>query len=119
MAGLMHSLQAAQIDPTIKNVSGSPMIARGGVCLPQLERSVDRSIFTEVQLSPSKTGNLHRNASTTSSPSSDRVKQIRESPSWRNKDGSFARRFGNHGEDPFISSANAGLSQGQGKPSLS
>lgn len=115
MAGLIHSLQAAQIDPAIETISGSPMTARDGKYLPQLDRRVDRSIFTDAQLSPSKTGILNRNASTTSSPSSDRVKDIRESPSWRNKDGSFVRRSGNHGEDPFVSSANAGQSQGQGK----
>lgn len=119
MAGLIHSLQAAQIDPAIETISGSPMAARGGKYLPQLERRVDRSIFTEAQLSPSKAGQFNRNASTTSSPSANRVKDIRESPSWRNKDGNFVRRSGNHGEDPFISSANAGQSQGQGKSSLS
>ena len=119
MAGLIHSLQAAQIDPAIETISGSPMTARDGKYLPQLERRVDRSIFTEAQLSPSKTGNLNRNGSTASSPSTDRVKEIRESPSWRNKDGSFVRRSGNHGEDPFISSANAGQSHGQGKSPLS
>lgn len=115
VAGLIHSLQAAQIDPAIETISGSPMTARDGKYLPQLERRVDRSIFTEAQLSPSKTANLNRNASTTSSPSTDRVKAIRESPSWRNKEGDFVRRFGNHGEDPFVSNANAGQSQGQGK----
>ena len=119
MAGLIHSLQAAQIDPAIETISGSPMTARDGKYLPQLDRRVDRSIFTDAQLSPSKTGILNRNASTTSSPSTDRVKDIRESPSWRNKDGSFVRRFGNHGEDPFVSSATAGQSRGQGKSSLS
>lgn len=119
MAGLIHSLQAGQIDPAIETISGSPMTARNAKYLPQLERRVDRSIFTETQLSPSKTGNFDCNASTTSSPSTDRVKNIRESPNWRNKDGNFVRRSGNHGEDPFVSSANAGQSQGQGKTSLS
>lgn len=119
MAGLIHSLQAAQIDPAIETISGSPMTAREGKYLPQLERRVDRSIFTEAQLSPSKTGNLNRDGSTASSPSTDRVKEIRESPSWRNKDGNFVRRSGNHAEDPFISNANAGQSHGQGKSSLS
>ncbi|KAL9132292.1 MAG: hypothetical protein Q9175_006532 [Cornicularia normoerica] len=112
MAGLIHSLQAGQIDPAIETISGSPMTARNAKYLPQLERRVDRSIFTETQLSPSKTGNFDCNASTTSSPSTDRVKNIRESPNWRNKDGNFVRRSGNHGEDPFVSSANAGQSQG-------
>ena len=115
MAGLIHSLQAAQIDPAIETISGSPMTARDGKYLPQLERRVDRSIFTEAQLSPSKTGNLNRNTSTTSSSTTDRVKEIRESPSWRNKEGNFVRRSGNHGEDPFVSSVNAGQCQGQGK----
>lgn len=119
MAGLIHSLQAAQIDPAIETISGSPMTARDGKHLSQLERRVDRSIFIEAQLSPSKTGNLSRNASAASSPSTDRVKEIRESPSWRNKDGNFVRRSGNHGEDPFVSSANAGQSHSQGKLSLS
>ena len=118
MAGLIHSLQAAQIDHAIETISGSPMTARDGKYLPQLERRVDRSIFTEAQLSPSKTGNVNRNASAASSPSTDRVKEIRESPSWRNKDGNFVRRSGNHGEDPFVSSANAGQSHSQGKLSL-
>ena len=119
MAGLINSLKAAQIDPAVETISGSPMTVRDGKYLPQLERRVDRGIFTEAQLSPSKTGNLNRNASSTSSPSTDRVKDIRESPSWRNKDGSFVRRSGNHGEDPFVSIANAGQPQGQGKLSLS
>lgn len=119
MAGLIHSLQAAQIDPAIETISGSPMTARDGKYLSKLERRVDRSIFTEAQLSPSKTGDLNRNASTTSSPSTDLVKDIRKSPSWRNKDGNFVRRSGNHGEDPFVFSANAGQSQGSGKSSLS
>ena len=118
MAGLIHSLQAAQIDPAIETISGSPMTARDGKYYPQLERRVDRSIFTEAQLSPSKTGNFNRNASAASSPSTDRVKEIRESPSWRNKDGDFVRRSGNHGEDPFVSSANAEQSHGQGKSSV-
>lgn len=118
MAGLIHSLQAAQIDPAIETISGSPITARDGKYLPQLERRVDRSIFIEAQLSPTKTGNVNRNASATSSPSTDRVKEIRESPSWRNKDGNFVRRSGNHGEDPFVSSANAGQSHTQGKSSL-
>ena len=119
MAGLIHSLQAAQIDPAIETISGSPMTARDGKYLPQLERRVDRSIFTEAQLSPSKNSTLNRNASTTSSPSTGRVKNIRESPSWRNKDGNFVRRSGNQGEDPFVSSTNAGQSHGQGKSPLS
>lgn len=119
MAGLIHSLQAAQIDPAIETISGSPVTARDGKYLPQLDRRVDRITFSEAQLSPSQAGNLNRNASTNSSPSTDRVKDIRESPSWRNKDGSFVRRSGNHGEDPFVSSANAGQSHGQGKSSLS
>ena len=119
MAGLIHSLQAAQIDPAIETISGSPMTAPGGKYLPQLERRVDRSIFTEAQLSPSKASNIHHNASTTSSPSTDRVKDIRESPSWRNKDVNFVRRSGNHGEDPFVSNETAGLSQDQGELSLS
>ena len=119
MAGLIHSLQAAQIDPAIETISGSPMRSRDGKYLPQLERRVDRGIFTEGQLSPSKTGNFNRNAPTTSSPSTDRVKDIRESPSWRNKDASFVRRSGNHGEDPFVSGGTAGQSQGQGKLSIS
>ncbi len=119
MAGLIHSLQAAQVDPAIETISGSPMTTRGGKYLPQLERRIDRSIFTEAQLSPSKAGNVKRITSTTSSPTTNRAKDIRESPSWRNKDGSFVRRSGNHGEDPFVSSANAVQSQGQGKSSLS
>ena len=119
MAGLIHSLQAAQIDPAIEAISGSPVTARDGKYLPQVERRVDRSIFTEAQLSPSKTGNLNHNMSTISSPSTDRVKDIRESPNWRKKDGNFVRRSGNHGEDPFLSNINAGQSQGQGKSSLS
>lgn len=119
MAGLIHSLHAAQIDPAIETISGSPVTAHDGKYLPHLERRVDRSIFTEAQLSPSKTSDLNRNVSATSSPSTDRVKNIRESPSWRNKDGSFVRRSGNQGEDPFVSSANAGQSHGQGKPLLS
>lgn len=94
VAGLIHSLHAAQIDPAIETISGSPMAARDGKY-------------------------PHRNVSTTSSPSTDRVKAIRESPSWRNKGGNFPRRFDNHEEDPFVSSANAGQSQGQGKSSLS
>lgn len=119
MAGLIHSLQAAQKDPAIETISASPMTARDGKYLPQLERRVDRSIFTEAQLSPSKTGNLNRDGSTVSTPSTDRVKEIRESPSWRNKDGNFVRRSGNHGEDPFIFSAHAGQSHRQGKLSVS
>ena len=117
MAGLIHSLQASQIDPAIETISGSPMTARDGKYLPQLERRVDRSIFIEAQSSPSKTGNVNRNASAASSPSTDRVKEIRESPTWRNKDGNFVRHSGNHGEDPFVSSANAGQSHTQGKSS--
>ena len=96
MAGLIHSLHAAQVDPAIETISGSPMTTRGGKYLPQLERRIDRSIFTEAQLSPSKTGNVKRIASTTSSPTTTRAKDIRESPRWRNKDGSFVRRSGNH-----------------------
>lgn len=119
MAGLIRSLQAAQIDPAIETIPKSPMTGRGGKYLPQFERRVDRSIFTEAQLSPSKSGNPNRHTSTNSSPSTDRIKDIRESPNWRNKDGNFVRRSGIHGEDPFISSANAGKSQGQGKSSLS
>ena len=118
MAGLIHSLHAAQIDPAIETISGSPMTTRGGKYLPQLERRVDRGMFT-AQLSPSNPGSLNRIASTTSSPSTNRVKDIRESPSWRNKDGSFVRHCGNHGEDPFVSSDIVGHSQGQGKSSLS
>ena len=119
MAGLIHSLQAAQIDPAIETISGSPVTTRGGKYLPQLERRVDRNIFTEAQLSPSKTASLNCNASTASSPSVDRVKDIRESPSWRTKDGNFVRRSGSYGEDPFVSNANAGQSQVSGKSSLS
>ena len=114
MAGLIHSLQAAQIDPAIETISGSPMTARNGKYLPHLERRVDRNVFTEVQLSPPKTGDFHCNVPKPSSPSSDRLKNIRESPDWRNKEGTFVRRSGNHGEDPFVSSVNAGESQGQG-----
>ena len=115
----MHSLQAAQVDPAIESISGSPMTARGGKNLPQLERRVDRSIFTEAHPSPPKAGNLNHNASTTSSPSTNRVKDIRESPNWRNKDGNFVRRSGNQGEDPFVSSVSAAQSQDQGKASPS
>ena len=119
MAGLIRSLQAAQVDPAIETISGSPMTARNGKYLPHFERRVDRSIFTEAQLSPSKTGNFNRNTSPTSSPSTDRIKDIRESPNWRNKDGNFVRRSGDQGDDPFVSSANARQAQGQGKSSLS
>lgn len=120
MAGLIHSLQAAQIDPAIETISGSPITARDGKYLPEVERRVDQGTFSEAQLSPSKAGNLNRKASTTSSPSTDRVKDIRESPTWHNnKDGSFVRRSGNHGEDPFVSSAISGQSHSQGKSSLS
>ena len=113
MAGLIHSLQAAQIDPAIETISGSPMTARSGKYLPQLERRVDRNIFTEAGLSPPKTGDIHCNVPKSSSPSSDRVKNIRESPNWRNKEVNFVRRSGNHGEDPFVSSVSAGQPQGQ------
>ena len=119
MAGLLRSLHAAQIDPAIETISGSPMTALDGKYLPHFERRVDRTIFTETQLSPSKTGKLNRNTSTTSSPSTDRVKDIRKSPNWRNKDGNFVRRSSNHGDDPFVSSANARQSQGQDKSSFS
>ena len=112
MAGLIRSLHAAQIDPAIETISGSPMTALDGKYLPHFERRVDRTIFTEAQLSPSKTGKPNRNTSTTSSPSTERVKGIRESPNWRNKDGNFVRRSGNQGDDPFVSSANTGQSQG-------
>ena len=119
MAGLIRSLHAAQIDPAIETISGSPMTALDGKYLPHFERRVDRTIFTETQLSPSKTGKFNRNTSTGSSSSTDRVKDIRESPNWRNKDGNFVRRSGNQGDDPFVSSVNAGQSQGQDKSSFS
>ena len=119
MAGLIHSLQAAHIDPAIEVISGSPMAARSGGYLQQLEKHGDRSIFTEAHLSPSKAGILKHNASAASSPSSDRVRDIRESSIWLNKDGDFVRHSGSHGEDPFVSSANAGQAQGQGKSKVS
>ena len=119
MAGLIRSLHAAQIDPAIETISGSPMTALDGKYLPHFDRHVDRTICTEAQISPSKTGRLNRNTSTNSSSSTDRVKDIRESPNWRNKDGNFVRRSGNQGDDPFVSSANAGQSQGRDKSSFS
>ena len=115
MAGLIRSLHAAQIDPAIETISGSPMTALDGKYLPHFERRGDRTILTEAQLSPSKTGKVNRNTSTTSSPSTDRVKDIRESPNWRNKGGNFVRRSGSQGDDPFISSVNVRQSQGQDK----
>ena len=89
------------------------MTARSGKYLPQLERRVDRSIFTEIESIPPKTGDIHCTVPESSSPSSDRVKNIRESPNWRNKEVNFVRRTGNHGEDPFVSSVSAGQPQGQ------
>ena len=70
-----------------------------------------RTSLSEVHLSPSNTGridNLHRAVSENSSPSSDRLNVIRNSPSWRgdgkSKSVTFVRQSTIQPDDPFISS---------------
>ncbi|KAK4693970.1 hypothetical protein P7C71_g3521, partial [Lecanoromycetidae sp. Uapishka_2] len=78
---LIQSLQAAQIDPAIQTISGSPMSGQQAKKPEELLR-----LQSQASLSPVKQGKLadvFGNPSTNSSPSSDKQKMIRDSPTWR------------------------------------
>lgn len=69
-----------------------------------------RTSLSEVPFSPSNTSgteNLHRVVSENSSPSSDRLNAIRNSPNWRGdgkgKSVTFVRQLTNQPDDPFVS----------------
>lgn len=81
IAGLMQSLRAAQIDPAIQTISGSPMSGRQAKKPEELLR-----LQSQASLSPVKQGKLadvFGNLSASSSSSSTKQKMIRESPTWR------------------------------------
>lgn len=115
ITGLMRSLQATHMDPAVETISGSPMTSHGGKYFPRTQLHGDRGFFGEAHSSPSKnssTGNLDGNGCIVSSPTTNRVKEIRESPNWRTKQEIFVRQSGTHGSDPFVSNDNARHSQG-------
>lgn len=79
----------------------------------------DDAAFVKAPASPSKAfgfGIVQRNGSASSSPTTDRIKEIRESPSWRgHHEGSFVRQSGDHSDDPFVSNGSTAQSPGQGE----
>ena len=108
LTGLTESMRAAQIDPAIESISGSPMPIHETKAYTQMEA---RTSLSEVHFSPSNTSgidNLHRAVSENSSPSSDRLNAIRNSPNWRGdgqgKSVTFVRQSTTQPDDPFVSS---------------
>ena len=98
ITGLTESLLAAQIDPAIESISGSPMPIHESKGYTQMEV---RTSLSEVHLSP------HRSVSEDSSPSMDRLNAIRNSPNWRgdgtSKSVAFVRPSTTQPDDPFVS----------------
>lgn len=111
---LAHSLRAAQIDPAIQAISGSPMTGQQAkLAYVPYGRPEDLLRFqSQASLSPTKKEmltDMFRNPSTQSSPGSDRLKHIQGSPSWR--------QSAMPGDDVFVSGVqvHVGNSHQQGK----
>lgn len=107
IVGLADSLRAAQIDPAIQSISGSPMRVHQAKQPEELLR-----LQSQASLSPVKQGKLadvFGHPSTNSSPSSDKQKMIRDSPTWRHS--------AQQSDNVFDSSGRLQYSSGQGKSS--
>lgn len=82
-------MQIHEIDPAIQAHSGSPMMAR------------EAKFYCATTTS----------ASTNSSPHTNRVDEIRQSPNWRSsKDWTFVRLSSGQADDPFVSNGNCSRS---------
>ena len=107
MAGLTESLRAAQIDTAIESISGSPMPMQNTKTYPKIEARVSRVTSNLSPSKPSSTNEEHRTVSTHSSPSSNRLIAIRNSPDWRGdgkgNDVCFVRQSTIQPDDPFVS----------------
>lgn len=105
--GITHSMRAAQLDPAIKAISGSPM---------SVHDAKVHVTFSESLTSPSRStaaGHPNRATSSTTSPSSGRSQAIRSAPSWRGgQDGKFVQSTQDRSDDPFVSKGDAELSHG-------
>lgn len=105
------------MDDSIERISGSPVSMRQDKHYAQSERRADvtRGSVFEIFSSPSKSGSigkLHNQASANSSPTTERYKNIVESPSWRREE-KFVRQT-QQADDPFVSGANAGRKSNPG-----
>ena len=109
-------MRAAQIDPAIKSISGSPMSGHEGKFRTSTTHHVSHVTFSDIYSSPSKaggTGDTHRASSINSSPSSDRRQAIRLAPTWRGaQEQDFVQQASSRSDDPFVSS-------GDGQPATS
>ena len=115
VADLARSLNAAQIDPAIQAISGSPMMGHYGKMPfgPSMQRDDLVRLQSKIYLSPSKKDNvadLLHYASVTSTPSSGHVGSI-DSPTWRKDGPGFVRQSNARADDPFISDHSAVVSQ--------
>ncbi|KAL6713555.1 hypothetical protein ACLMJK_009020 [Lecanora helva] len=116
---MMNMLKITSADPAIESIYGSPARGRERGSSAKPDRFAERVVLVSYT-SPSnkqKLGGivLPRNTSTSTSPSSDRLKLIRESPTWRlvkedreafDRDAGcpsndFVKRTGNEADDVF------------------
>ena len=115
-------MRAAQIDPAIKSISGSPMSAHEGKYRTSTAHHVAHVAFGEVYSSPSRAGGTieaNRASSTNSSPSSDQRRAIRSAPTWRGaQDQNFVQQAPSRSDDPFVSSGDGQIANSSSMHSL-
>ena len=129
-------LKATYNDPAIEGIYGSPARSRGRNSSTSSDQHAGRVLLVSYT-SPSNKQNiggivLPRTVTTSSSPSSDRLKFIHESPSWRPTQEeeesvkredrfqaeTFVKRAGNEVDDVFGSPGRVTKSPAQGKSSV-
>ncbi|KAL9100380.1 MAG: hypothetical protein Q9163_004238 [Psora crenata] len=107
-SGITQSLRAAQLDPAIKVISGSPVSTRDAKYRSASFQHAANVAFGQAYSYPpttDATGNMNRTSPTTSPPSSGRTKAIRSAPKWRGgHDGRFVHAAHHNPDDPFVSS---------------
>ena len=111
-------MRAAQLDPAIKSISGSPVSAHDAKYLSASAHPAACTTFSEIYPNSSKTGtaeNNNRTSPTSSSPSSGRTHDVRSARTWRaRQDGDFVSTLHHGTDDPFISSGDTQESQPSG-----
>ena len=132
---MLNLLKATYTDPAIESIYGSPARSRGRKSSTHSDRQAGRVLLVSYT-SPSSKQQIggvviSHNTSTNSSPRSDRLRLIQQSPSWRaagedeevfkreaqSQAETFVKRAGNEADDVFGSPACDSQSPHQGKSS--